>query len=711
MLKTKGYAVALILLFSAFACREEKGGTLDKAELAKKLSPALARVEYTLMFDGSEAPKCKGWAKRCPNCGNFHSLNDESYITEERPLETPGFIIAPNRVVAPDIIVNPRFVKNVSVCFGDQKIPATVAGYFKNRNAVLLELKEALKNSSPVVFDKNVSEPFFALTYESLNGGWTSNIQSVGGMTTVRGASSFSVCPQNSLIIDSAGTVAGISLDGELPTDGSWKGSPLEWQMMPFSGMQAVLEKTKKLAETGIFSIRLNFRQPRQQPGAMMFSGNDERNATLFNTTGVLVGEKTLFIPVSLDPSVTGRLEKITVFKAGGESVEASFSGSISDFGAFVATVEKPIGQPVTLASGIITDYRNSLLVEAEVQEEAEKISVRISHDRIAAFETGWRQKVYPEFPGRRKSSYVFDLEGNLVVMPVPIRTRMVSKEQWSKDDPIEMPAATIKEVLANIDQNKDPQNVPLSEQDEKRMAWMGVDLQPLDENLAVANGISHLTDKGRTGALVVNVYENSPAGKAGIKTGDIFLRIYLENQPKPLEIKVTDYFPRNQDFPWDRLGEIPEAYFERIPIPWTSSDNWINRRLTEVGFGSKFKAEFARGADVFTKDFVVEQSPAIHETAPKFKSAGAGLTVRDITYEVRQFFQMAQDDPGLIISRVEPGGKASVSGIKPFEIITHLNDIPLKNVQEFEKALENQKELKLSVKRMSEGRIVKLVL
>ena len=72
---------------------------------------------------------------------------------------------------------------------------------------------------------------------------------------------------------------------------------------------------------------------------------------------------------------------------------------------------------------------------------------------------------------------------------------------------------------------------------------------------------------------------------------------------------------------------------------------------------------------------------------------------------------QKKADDPGVIIGGIEMGSRASKAGLKPYEIITHVNDQPVMNVKDFEKLTKDQKEVRLSVKRMTQGRIVKIKL
>jgi predicted metalloprotease with PDZ domain len=205
-------------------------------------------------------------------------------------------------------------------------------------------------------------------------------------------------------------------------------------------------------------------------------------------------------------------------------------------------------------------------------------------------------------------------------------------------------------------------------------------------------------------------VYPDSPAAKAGVEPGAILLRLYPEGQPTPLEVKLEEQYEM-ENFPWERLDEVPEQYFEQIPKPWPSADNALNRVLTDLGFGKKYTAEFSHNGKLVKHEFQVLAGPVHYDSAARYKSEASGITVRDLTYEVRRYLQLKADDPGVIVSKIEQGSKASTSGLKPFEIITHVNNQPVANVKEFQKLTEGQTELRLSVKRMAKGRQVKITL
>src|SRR5690606_27951764 len=137
-------------------------------------------------------------------------------------------------------------------------------------------------------------------------------------------------------------------------------------------------------------------------------------------------------------------------------------------------------------------------------------------------------------------------------------------------------------------------------------------------------------------------VYPDSPAGKAGVEPGWILLRIEAEDQPKPIDVHVTPEQWAERPFPWDRLDELPEAVFDRIldVSPWPRAENAVVRTVTDLGFGKKFTMVFFHDGKLDRKSFTVVQGPTYFDSAPRYKHAGMGFTVKDLTYEVRRYMQ-----------------------------------------------------------------------
>ncbi|MCL2641063.1 MAG: PDZ domain-containing protein, partial [Phycisphaerales bacterium] len=187
------------------------------------------------------------------------------------------------------------------------------------------------------------------------------------------------------------------------------------------------------------------------------------------------------------------------------------------------------------------------------------------------------------------------------------------------------------------------------------------------------------------------------------------------EGQPKPIEIHVDpDPVCDRGPFPWDQLDRAQESHYDdifRYYSPWPRANNSVVRTVTELGFGKTYTAEFFHDGKLDKKTFTVVEGPAYFDNSPRYKDAKLGVTVKNLTYEVQRYMLRTADEPGVIVGKIELGSRASKAGLKPFEVITHVNDQPVMNVQDFEKLMTNQDEVRLSVKRMTKGRIVKVKL
>lgn len=674
---------------------EEKSLTpADKIKIAKAVAPSLVRVEWTVKFDKGEAPP-----------------GGEQAIREERALEQTGFLLSPTLVLTEDITTHPRFIKRLFVTFGDQEVDAKVKSYARGHEAMLLELSKPLKGAEPLAFDAKTEPPYLVVHYGRYGTTLTVRVWPLRtAVSTTQTGRQYRSAPSACLIVDEKGKPVTVSMDNEWPIDDSWKGSPLKWPTVPAEKMKKALADLENAAGKGLMRVTLNFRSPKKRGGRGYYGGDESQ--TEHQTTGVLIGKDRIVVLANMLPKVTARLERITVHPPKGKPVAAKFKCTLKDYGCFIATPAKPLAGPVKLATGDIRKYRNQLLLTAKIIIQGKKRTAYFGHGRIASYDLGWKRHVYPEVHWGANQSFFFDFDGALVAVPVARREKVSVKERWGGSRGSLLTAtAYLKEVLGNLDKNTDAANIPLTEEEENRLAWMGVELQALNTELARINNVSDLTNDGSTGAIVSYVYPGSPAEKAGIEVGYILLRIHAEDQPKPIEVRVERHGFGGRAFPWDRLDQIPEQYYDRIPRPWPGRENLLTRALTDLGFKKKYQAEFFHDGKIVKKAFNVVVSPPHYDTAKRHKSKPLGLTVRNLTYELRRYFQKKIEDPGVIVSKIEPGSKASVSGLKPYEMITHVNGQPVADVKEFEKLIKDQAELQLLVKRMTRGRTVKIKL
>ncbi len=713
-MKTIVSVSALWLLASLAAHCAPAPSSSATATAATNLAPSLLVVEFQLQKNKGETPRGAGLLERCPSCGKFHVDQAAEMLQEERPLALAGYLLADGKVVLEDPLIHPRFIQSIRVRLGSASVSARLSAYARHKLALMLELSAPLPGARPLQFDTRGEEPFLLDHFLSGNGEWLQSITPLANAIAVRANSVAIVSsPAPGLILDSRGVPVGLQFDAELPLDGSWKGTPLDWIWAPMDTVQDHLRELEKSTSQTLLKVTLGFRSPKQRPEQQMRyapMGAEDDNSTEQNALGVVVKPDQVVVLASLKSKTTARLEKITVHPANGSPVEARFHASLKHFGCFLAKLESPLPRVIGDSGRNIVTYRDERIFFVDLNVQGGKRVGFYQPGGISFYKLRAQGRPYPELVGDYARTFLFDWSGNLLAMPLKERQTLSTEEfHEAANEAISTPFRYVLDSLAQLSDCSDPANVPLTEAEDSRLAWLGVELQPLNKDLARVNKVSDETRDGETGALVTYVYEGSPAAKTGLEPGNILLRVRSRAQPSAIDIKIEDDRQRLQDFPWDRLDEVPEQFLDRIPSPWPSPENNFTRLLTGLGFGNEFNLEFVKNSQLTNCNFKVEASPAHFDAAERYKAENLGVTVKNLTYEVRRYLQRGSEEPGVVISKVEQGSKAAVAGIKPFELITHVNDQPLASVKEFQKLATQPGVLRLSIKRMDKGRIVKL--
>ncbi|MDR3579000.1 MAG: DegQ family serine endoprotease [Oryzomonas sp.] len=161
---------------------------------------------------------------------------------------------------------------------------------------------------------------------------------------------------------------------------------------------------------------------------------------------------------------------------------------------------------------------------------------------------------------------------------------------------------------------------------------YLGIRFQPLTADLAKSFGLD--TDKG---ALIANVDKDTPAEKAGLKTGDII----LEYDGKP----ITEG------------NELPR-YVAMTPI-----DKKVRLAIFRDGKRQEVAVVIARmkdGATQASADGILE-------------SETIGIVVQELTRELASRLGI-RDAKGLIVSEVKPGSPAEDVGISAGDMIIEFN-------------------------------------
>ncbi len=672
----------------------------DKARILESVLPGLVKVEYSVRYDKGEAP--------------YGYEGYEEYIREERPVEKAGYLVSGEFVVTADQHINPRFIKGIAVSFEGKSVDAVIDRYMTDRDAVILKLSGKLEGAVPFTFDKTKEAPYFCIHWFETDAEWHTLFTPFDSKVfcSEKGVKTM-VFEEDCLVVDREGVPVAISMRPEVAMDEDWKISPLDWDAVSAAEYEAGIEKIKKLSDSTVIRITLNFRSPKKKAGGGGYSryGGGGDSTTEMQIRGVVMDKRNVLVPAKLSQKVTARLEKITLHLPG-KDVEADFNFTLLEYGGLIATAKEDLPVFAKPYEGDIFDVKFQMLYGTEVRINGEQRIQYANRYIITGYELGKKKEVYPDINSDSENVTLFTPGGELVAIELGTREKGVSEDDWRYSSSSGFKQyRLIRDLLNDPEKNKDPDNIPLNEENENRLAWVGVELQALDQELARFNNVSQYSKDGAFGAIVSYVYKGSPADRAGVKQGDIFLKVQVEGEPKPYNIDVSEGRWGGRPFPWSRLDEVPEQYFDRIPPPWPSVETEFIRVLTDYGFDKKYKAEFFIDGKIVQKEMVIEETPPYYETAKKYKNEPLGVTVRNITYELRRYFQMKPDDPGVIISKIEPGSKTSVAGIKPYEIITHINDEPIHDVTVFESKIPAEGEIRFNVKRMVKSRVVKIKL
>jgi serine protease Do len=182
---------------------------------------------------------------------------------------------------------------------------------------------------------------------------------------------------------------------------------------------------------------------------------------------------------------------------------------------------------------------------------------------------------------------------------------------------------------------------------------WLGVSIQNLTTDLANSFGA-----KDNKGVLVSDVVPDSPAGKAGLKPGDILLEF---------EGKKT---------------EVP-------------SD--LQRAVGLATPGQDVKVKVWRDGGERTMEVKIGEAPDEREAQQRGGSRGSaptvlGLDVRPITPEVARQLNLRTNE-GVIVARVDEGSPAAEAGIQRGDVIREINRHRIRSTADYEKITREAKE------------------
>ncbi len=189
-------------------------------------------------------------------------------------------------------------------------------------------------------------------------------------------------------------------------------------------------------------------------------------------------------------------------------------------------------------------------------------------------------------------------------------------------------------------------QNPPAVQyQDEEQGAWLGVITQPLTDDFA------EYWDLPKEGGLIVATIVNpSPASECGLKIGDI----------------ITNF-----------NGTPIKAKYETDVTSFT-------KLVREAGVGNRVKIEILRDKKPMTLTALLQTRPRKSSEAEEFEWESVGITVREITPDMRIALSIDETVQGVLVYRVKSGSPAQISRISRGFIIQAIGDIPVRSIDEF---------------------------
>jgi serine protease Do len=181
---------------------------------------------------------------------------------------------------------------------------------------------------------------------------------------------------------------------------------------------------------------------------------------------------------------------------------------------------------------------------------------------------------------------------------------------------------------------------------------WLGVVIQDVNKELAKSFGL-----KQTSGILISEVQKDSPASAAGLKQGDVILRLNnnVMNNVSDLRNRVALLQPKSKAI----LDIIRDGREKKV----------------QVTIGEQ-PSSFAAGVP----------RPGEDQSLDQF-----GLTLQELTPELAKKFEY-EENSGLVISDVAPGSPAELAGLKPGHLVEEVNRVRVRSLEDLDKAYRQSK-------------------
>jgi len=647
----------------------------------------------------------------------------------EQPFETWGVVLEKDLILMADKTLKESDIEKIRVTDATgAKFEAKLHAVGRNHDFVLLKPVEP-RELVPLVFSEweapKLGESFHLTHADLVDHAWQINvspyIQTNAPLLEAQGWFCMDMMRPGAVVSDKKGATVGIALDTYLWVLPDGRSSFLGKAILAddrLTDLEKRYEPFRKALPAAIKRVEVTFRSEKQQDRYMPPDDPHAGKATLF---GVALDDKgTLFVPQDLSREMVRKIEDINVVEEG-KTIPATFVGLFRGFGGMIVRAEGLKTQPGYVRDGQAPP-RGQLFYTATFEDKFARSRIKLDYNRLYRTESGLAGAARIQSRKRIKTgTFLLDFEGRVIgcatldkkeedfdeVAAESSRDRYFYAGRYRAGYTPEhlrrlIFFSEIEAMLANPAAHFDPRALPMSKKDEKKLVWLGVEFQEMTKPLSESLGVQEreLTNDGRRGLVVTEIYPGSPAAKAGLKVDDILLSVQPEGENARDLVAEVDRYNFGRGMYPDRRGGAP---------PWKPTKNYLTTVLTEIGASKKATFDVLRGKEKSKVALALEYAPTDYETAERFKDDTLGMTVKELTYEVRHFQKLEPGVTGVTVAKVESGSKSDVAKLATLSIIVKVNDVAVKDLAHFRQLAASPKGLTLTTVLFGQTKLVEL--
>ena len=640
-----------------------------------------------------------------------------------KPRRFPAFAVSEDMFLVADPLVRAKHLDRIELSFRGDKVPAKEIARTMDPDVVVLQAGRPLKDVKPLAF--RPGEPAEKLVWKWRGDTLTVSAAGVGTNDAISVVATsgrvFRKGEPNALYVDKDRNPVWLDFGArfEVP-DGKFEYVlPAEWTRLPaddYEKSAAAIESRLAKATLAIVA-RL---ETDDEDGRRRGGGRNE-----IDLLGFVVAGRVL-VPSKLDGDEIAHLGKVEATFPDGSTTNLVFAGALAEWNAIVFDIPEGFREkvePLALAKGAAEDFDNRVAWLVSAEDENGRIVATAERRRFCGvslvrgggfvpnvnrWSTQGEDEEESDFDDdgdateseRRSDAIVLDADGNIARFSLE---RRFAARRWSDGERETVSADELSRILAGECFN--PEFMPRKEEERGRIVWLGVESVRLTGALAREKKVQSFLSRYWRAPCVTEIYPDSPAAKAGLEVDDVLLAVCRgSDAERPLRADYDDYSSRD----WNEYFESDSTYVPSS-TPWPSVENSINELLSQFGVGAKVRVVYVRNGVRRETPVVLEAAPVHYRNATKARNRTLGLSVRDMTFEVRRYFKFDDKAPGVVIAKVKPGSPVAVAGLKPYELVTEVNGEKVSGAKDFAAKIKGKKDLVFAVRRLAQTRMVRI--